>query len=150
MKKFFSVQPRSDVPTIFLHWFLAFVLIVSLATGLRISADSPDAVWSPKLSEMLPQGAVMSWHLYSAYGLSLGAIAYVLFLWRAGGAPRVRPSVRALTALQPGVRWRGINRALYWVAFVCIAVEGITGTMLYFAPRASARAIRHSDSSFRR
>jgi cytochrome b subunit of formate dehydrogenase len=134
MKKFFSVQPRSDVPTIFLHWFLAFVLIVSLATGLRISADSPDAVWSPKLSEMLPQGAVMSWHLYSAYGLSLGAIAYILFLWRAGVAPRVRPSVRTLTASQPGVRWRGINRALYWVAFVCIAVEGITGTMLYFAP----------------
>ena len=35
--------------------------------------------------------------------------------------------------------WHGINRALYWVAFGCIGIEAVTGSMLYFIPGLLAR-----------
>jgi cytochrome b subunit of formate dehydrogenase len=128
------LRSRSDLPTIILHWFLAVTLVVSLATGLQVSASSPDAYWSEKLRHMLPQGAVFSWHLYSAAALCFSSIAYLSFLWRAGVFARVRPRISSLTAPRHNARWQGINRALYWVAFACIAIEAVTGSMLYFAP----------------
>lgn len=130
---------RSDLPTVILHWFLALTLVVSLATGLQVSASSPDALWSQKLRRMLPQGAVLSWHLYSAAALCFGAIAYFSFVWRAGVFARVRPYISSLTAPRHNARWHGINRALYWVAFGCIGIEAITGSMLYFTPGLLAR-----------
>jgi Ethylbenzene dehydrogenase/Prokaryotic cytochrome b561 len=129
-----SGRPRADLPTVVLHWLAAAALAVSLGTGLRISIDTPGAVWSRFLSPLLPQGAVSTWHLYSAYTLTILAVAYILFLWRAHLGARVRPSVRALGTPDRETRWRAINRILYWVAFAGIAVQAVTGSLLYFAP----------------
>jgi hypothetical protein len=117
-----------------LHWLVALTLAVSLATGLRISVDAPDSVWSRALSPILPQGAVSTWHLYGAYALTVGAVAYLIFLRRARVSARVQLSLGALGASDHETRWRAINRTLYWVVFAFIAIQSVTGTLLYFAP----------------
>ena len=50
--------PRSDVGTIILHWVTAVAFFVSILTGVRISADDPDASVSNWLAPILPQGEV--------------------------------------------------------------------------------------------
>ena len=127
-------RPRADLPTIVLHWLVAVALAVSLGTGLRISLDALGAVWSRSFSPLLPQGAVSTWHLYSAYALTMLSVAYLIFLWRAQVGVRVRPDVRALHAPERATRWRAINRLLYWVAFGGIAAQAVTGALLYFVP----------------
>ncbi len=128
------IRPRADAPTVFLHWLVAVTLAVSLATGLRISVDTPHSVWSRALSPILPQGDVVTWHLYGAYALTVGAVAYLVFLRRARVSARVQLSLGALGASDHETRWRAINRTLYWVVFAFIAIESITGTLLYFTP----------------
>ncbi len=56
-------RPKSDSPTVILHWGIVLTLVLSLATGLRIAADMPDASWAQSLSGILPQGDVIRWHL---------------------------------------------------------------------------------------
>src|SRR5438876_2936959 len=128
------IRPRADAPTVFLHWLVALTLAVSLATGLRISVDALHSVWSRALSPILPQGDVVTWHLYGAYALTVGAVAYLIFLRRARVSARVQLSLGALGASEHETRWRAINRTLYWVVFALIAIQSVTGTLLYFAP----------------
>jgi hypothetical protein len=63
----------------------------------------------------------------------------LIFYGRAGVFARVRPYISSLTAPRHNARWHGINRALYRVAFGCIGIEAITGSMLYFTPSLLAR-----------
>src|SRR2546428_2663534 len=128
------IRPGADAPAVFLHWLVALTLAVSLATGLRISVDALHSVWSRALSPILPQGDVVTWHLYGAYALTVGAVAYLVFLRRARVSARVRLSLGALGAPDHETRWQAINRTLYWAVFTFIAIESVTGTLLYFAP----------------
>ena len=50
---------RTDAPTVVLHWLVALLLLVSLATGFRIAADAQDAVWSRAVATLAPQGEVV-------------------------------------------------------------------------------------------
>ena len=54
---------RTDAPTVVLHWLVALLLLVSLATGFRIAADAQDAVWSRAVAALAPQGEVIMWHI---------------------------------------------------------------------------------------
>src|SRR5437867_2428371 len=90
------IRPRADAPTVFLHWLVALTLAMSLATGLRISADTPDSVWSRALSPLLLQGDVWTWHLYGAYSLAVDPVVYLIYLRRAHVSARVRLSLGAL------------------------------------------------------
>ena len=129
--------PKSDAPTAALHWALVFTLLVSLATGFRIAADAEDAVWSRALADVLPQGDVIRWHLWGALSLLSIAVAYVFFLVRARLTQRVafnRPRLRSLLEANGKDRWQAINVLLYWIAFACIFMSGLTGILLYLIP----------------
>ena len=82
-------KPRTDLGTIVLHWVVASAMIASLLTGLRISADAPDAVISKALSPVLPQGEVWTVHFVSSVVLFFGATAYVAYLVLGGLTGRV-------------------------------------------------------------
>jgi Ni,Fe-hydrogenase I cytochrome b subunit len=126
----------TDAPTVVLHWVVAGALAVSLLTGLRIAADS-GSVTARTLEPVLFQGDVLRWHLASAYALLVAALAYVLFLRRSRLSARVALDGARLRDLRVGERrrrWRALNVALYWVAFLAIALASVTGTLLYLAP----------------
>ena len=128
---------KSDAPTFLLHWSLVLTLVFSLVTGLRIAADAEDASWARAVAAVLPQGDVIRWHLWAALSLLSIAAAYVVFLLRARLTQRItlnRQQLNSLVAANGQNRWHSVNILLYWVAFACIFVAGITGILLYVAP----------------
>jgi cytochrome b subunit of formate dehydrogenase len=128
---------KTDTPTFLLHWSLVLTLVVSLATGLRIAADEEQGGWAQSVSWALPQGDVVNWHIWAALTLLSVSAAYVWFLLRARLTQRVALGGAWFHSLRKGSwqqRWKAINIALYWVAFACIFIAGLTGVLLFVAP----------------
>lgn len=127
-------HPRSDAPTVIMHWLLVLTLAVSLISGLRISADDTEAQLSRWLEPVLMQGDVTRWHVLSAFTLGAIALGYWLFLWRARLASRVKTTLGPVVTGSREARWYAINRALYWIAFGLILTAMVTGGIFYFLP----------------
>jgi cytochrome b subunit of formate dehydrogenase len=125
---------RTDAPTMVLHWALVLTLLLSLASGLRIMADAQDTTISHAMRPILLQGAVVDWHVASAFCLTALVIAYVVFLWRARLGSRVAPDLGAVASPDRTARWTALNRVLYWVAFGLLLIGAVTGALLYFTP----------------
>ncbi len=125
---------RTDAPTVVLHWIMVLSLIISLMTGLRIAIDDETAVLAPLVSAVLMQGSVTWLHVISATVLSLVAIAYIVFLWRAHLASRLTVGSGTINSRDSTTRWHAINRVLYWVAFALLIGAALTGCLMYFAP----------------
>lgn len=131
-------RPKSDFPTMLLHWGIVLALIASLVTGLRIAADMPQASWANVVAAILPQGNVILWHLWAAVTVIGLSVAYVIFLWRAGLLSRVALDAvwwRALKDEQDTrAQWHSINVAVYWLAFAAVLMAGLTGLLLDLVP----------------
>ena len=137
MKKTNRKIEKTDATAILLHWGFVITLVFSLLTGLRISADAPDAFWSRALSPALLQGDVMLWHAWAAYGFVLVALGYIIFLIRARLNARVTLDDTRLQGVITGdrtTRWKSINIILYWFAFIVILLNSFTGILLYIEP----------------
>ncbi|WP_375460808.1 ethylbenzene dehydrogenase-related protein [uncultured Enterovirga sp.] len=132
-----QAKPRSDVGTILLHWLVAIAMVASLLTGLRISADAPNAIVSKALSPILPQGEIWTVHFVAGLSLMFGLTAYVIYIARSGLAERnAARRIKAVTL--PGsspaarkARWGAVNIALHWFMYGIVAVMTATGIALY-------------------
>ena len=126
---------RGDAPTVALHWLVALLLLVSLATGFRVAADALEAGWWRGVAARIaPQGAVLLWHIASACALLAAAAGYVTFLVRARQVVRVRLDARRLAYLRsPDARrrWKSVNVLIYWLAFGLVFAAGTTGLLMY-------------------
>ena len=126
---------RGDAPTVALHWLVALLLLVSLATGFRVAADALEAGWWRGVAARIaPQGAVLLWHIASACALLAAAAGYVTFLVRARQVGRVRLDARQLAYLRsPDARrrWKSVNVLIYWLAFGLVFAAGTTGLLMY-------------------
>ncbi len=125
--------PRSDIGTIVLHWTLTVSILVSLATGLRLSADAPDSWFAAALSPILPQGEIWTPHFISAL-VALGCmVAYTVYM--GAGQLLRRTSLRKAVVLTlpaaPKLRWGAVNVLLHWVLFASVIVLSATGVLLY-------------------
>jgi hypothetical protein len=111
---------RADAPTVALHWLVAGLLLVSLATGFRVASEALDAGGSHSVAAAVaPQGAVHVWHIASACALIAAVSAYAMFLTRARQFERVRLDAGRLRELHPPFhrkRWRSANVLIYWLA----------------------------------
>jgi hypothetical protein len=125
--------PRSDVGTLVLHWIVAAAMVTSLVTGLRISADAPDAVISKALSPILPQGEIWTVHFLSSLILVFTTTAYILYIARGGLKRRISlKKLRVLTLpTAPKPRWGAANVALYWAFYLVLLTLTATGIALY-------------------
>ena len=125
---------RADAPTALLHWLVALLVLLSLATGFRIGADMPQAVWAQRVATLALQGEVVFWHMLSASLLVAAAVGYVVFLRRARLTRRVALDAarwQALRSPNRRARWRSINVAVYWLAFALLFAAGGTGVLMY-------------------
>lgn len=130
-------KPRTDTPTVLLHWTLFLTLLASLATGFRISSDQLDGGWAAVLVAVLPQGDVFRWHVWAGFAVSLVTVAYTAFLIASGIKRRVALDRRTLSALATGssrVRLKSANRLVYWIGFVLLALAMTTGIVHYLMP----------------
>lgn len=125
--------PRSDYGTIVLHWSLAIAIVVSLLTGLRLSADAEYSVVAKALEPILPQGEIWTWHFVSALVVVGGIFAYGLYLsW---GRLKRRVSLKKTVVLTlpagPRLRWAAVNVIFYWALFAAVMALTVTGVLLY-------------------
>ncbi|MFD0916420.1 ethylbenzene dehydrogenase-related protein [Pseudahrensia aquimaris] len=128
-----AVKPGSDAGTVTLHWLTVISLIVSLLTGLRISADGLTNHWAAALDPILPQGEIWTWHIAASITLIASTAAYFIYVRRAVLGARNAPS-RLKTLTPPTtsrLRWRAINVALHWFAYAAILALTVTGIALY-------------------
>ena len=125
---------KTDFGTVLLHWTLVALLVVAVATGLRIALDGPhDLRWLHALDVLLPQSIVWTAHIPVGAALIALALTYAIYMSKAGLARRVRPDLTRLKGIagRPSARYGGLNILLYWVLFTALAVELVTGSMLY-------------------
>ena len=82
---------------------------------------------------MLPTGNVWRAHLISGLVLLAVAVAYAAYLVRAGLGRRVVLDRARLHALRRRgkARWGAVNVMLYWALFVLVAVQAVTGLLLF-------------------
>lgn len=126
---------RADATTVVLHWLVAVLLLVSLATGFRVAADALDAGWSRAIAAAIgPQGAVLFWHVASACALLAAVSAYAVYLFRARQIARVRldaDRLRDLRSPDRRRRWRSANVLIYWLAYALLAAAASTGLLMF-------------------
>jgi cytochrome b561 len=126
--------PRSDIGTIVLHWTTAIAFVVSLFTGIRMATFGhvlPGL--SQRLSPIVPQGEMWTWHFFAGLSLFFCASAYLIYLNRGGLTARnALKKVRvALMPVASKMRWQAVNVGLHWFVYVLITVMMVTGVILY-------------------
>jgi len=125
--------PTTDVGTLLLHWLTVVAVMVSLATGLRISADALDAVISRWMAPILPQGEIWTVHIIAGLTLFGTSTAYVIYMASSGLGGRV--ALRRLKmwrmAGAPKLQWVSFNTLLHWLLYGLVVVLMISGILLY-------------------
>ena len=125
---------KTDFGTILLHWTLAALLVVAIATGLRIALGSPhDLRWLHSWDFLLPQSIVWTAHIPVGTALIALALSYAIYMSKAGLTRRVRPDIARLKGIfgPASARYGALNILLYWMLFTALAIEFVTGSMLY-------------------
>lgn len=131
--RFTEPRPRTDAGTVVLHWSAAAAIAVCIASGLAIAADGPGRTWLAPLKSVLPAGDVWRLHIAAGLGLIAVAAAYAAYIRRAGLTPRIRLDRARTAALRRRGRGRSsaVKVVLYWLLFGLVALQAITGALLY-------------------
>jgi hypothetical protein len=125
---------KTDYGTIILHWLVAAALTMAVASGVGIAAETPDRTWINLLDALLPVTTVWTTHIQSAVALVAVTIAYAIYVARAGLAPRIRLDRVRLLGLfgRSQARWGAFNIVLYWLFYLTMVSQLVTGGLLYF------------------
>lgn len=128
-----NTKIRTDVGTILLHWWLVATLIISTLSGLRFAIDMPDTTYLKFLEPLLPVDQIWIVHVLSGVSVIALAAAYPIYLASAGLSRRIWPDRARLSALAlPGsARCGAINVILYWILFLCLAGQVVTGILMH-------------------
>jgi len=131
--RFRKAKKRTDAGTVLLHWSLAALLALSVLTGLRFAVDMPDTGYLDFISPYLPVAKIWILHIVAGVGLMGVAVAYMVYLRNAGLLRRITLDRARLAALKtPGsARWSAVNVLLYWLFFLCLAAQVVTGILLH-------------------
>jgi cytochrome b subunit of formate dehydrogenase len=125
---------KTDFGTVVLHWTLVVLLLVAVATGLRIAIDSTSEVhWLRNFDAILPQSIVWTAHIPVGTALFGVALAYAVYVVDAGLFRRIRPDFGRIKGLlgSPKARLSAINILLLWLLFLALLTLLVTGAMLY-------------------
>lgn len=128
-----SRSRRTDYATVILHWCLVAALVVAILTGLRIATESPGRAWINSLDFVLPRRSVWVLHMQAAVSLIGIAIAYPVYIVLARLTGRIRLDRVRLAGLfgRRPARWGGISVILYWILYMTLLSEFVTGVLLY-------------------
>jgi hypothetical protein len=113
---------------------LVALLVVSVATGLRIATVSPfEFEWLQVLDGLLPDKFVWTAHMPAGLGLFALSLAYIVYVRRAGLARRIRPDRARLNGIFRGAqpRWAAVNTILTWILLLSLLTQLATGCLLY-------------------
>ncbi len=125
---------KTDFGTIILHWGLVVLLLMAASTGLRIAIGAPyDMLWLQHFDWLLPQSTVWTLHIPAGTLLFALSVSYTIYIVKARLFRRIQPDVARLSGIagRRKARLGAINIILYWVFFITVATELVTGILLY-------------------
>ncbi|HET7803674.1 MAG TPA: ethylbenzene dehydrogenase-related protein [Pseudolabrys sp.] len=124
---------RSDYGTVLLHGCLVIALVVAILTGLRIAAESPGRTWINIFDLVLPRHFVWVTHMQVGVILIAVALAYAIYILLARLFGRIRLDRVCLAGLfgPHHACWRAINIVIYWLLYLTLLTELVTGVLLY-------------------
>ncbi len=125
--------PSTDVGTVLLHWLIVALLIVLVATGLRIASADAGLDWLRMLDAILPSEHLWYRHLVAAAALTGVLAAYAVYVVRARLTQRIRLDwARLALLLRAGrPRWASANVLIVWALLVALGIEVVTGAALF-------------------
>jgi Prokaryotic cytochrome b561 len=135
MSRASSRKRKTDYGTIVLHWLLVGALMVAIFSGVRIAGETPDRTWINMFDAVLPETTVWTAHIQSALVLVGVALGYAIYIPLAGLGRRIRLDgvrLRGLFGRSPA-RWGAINIVLYWLLFLTMLSQLVTGGLMYFS-----------------
>ena len=116
----------SALPVFVLHWTTFVAILFSAATGLRITADHPDARLAQMIAPLLPQGNVHQLHRWSALAVLFSAVAYTLI--RIAGSNRGGNATSvSLSKKMPLLA----TRLFHWILIALLCLAMFTGVGQY-------------------
>ncbi len=129
-----SRNHKSDYGTAILHLCLVVALVVAALSGLRIASEEPGRTWINALDVIMPRHLVWTTHMKAAVAISAIALAYPIYVARAGLSRRICFDRVRLAGLfgRRQARWGAINITLYWMFYLALLSEIATGTLMYF------------------
>ena len=125
---------KTDYGTVFFHWTLVVLLVISVGTGLRIAIDSASELhWLRQFDMILPQHIVWTAHIPIGTALFALALSYAIYVADAGLFRRINPSLGRIKGIfgSTKARYGAINIILLWSLFLSLVTQLVTGTMLY-------------------
>jgi hypothetical protein len=125
---------KTDFGTVILHWVLVGLLVVSVLTGLRIATVSPlDPGWLHWLDGLLPSTMVWTAHIPAAVALFGLALAYPIYMRRAGLTRRIAPDAVRLRGIfrQGQARWSAVSIIFTWIMLLMLILLIVTGGLMY-------------------
>jgi cytochrome b subunit of formate dehydrogenase len=125
---------KTDFGTVMLHLIASITCIISLVTGLRLTADTDNVVFIKWLLPILPQGEIWSWHFYAGLTVFFVSSAYIVYLNRSGLMRRTSLGrIRAITIPEAARKMRvgGFNVLLHWLLYVSFVILTFTGVLMY-------------------
>lgn len=128
-------KQKSDLGTILVHWLIAASLLGAAVTGLSIASGDDPNLWASRyLDFLLPRENL--WYVHLAFGVALisSLTAYAVYMRQAKLGDRIRLNGARFKALFLGgrARWTSLNVVLYWILFIALGLEIITGSLLFF------------------
>ena len=139
----------TDYGTVLLHALIVAAFTVTLATGLRIATDDPDWAWLIALDVLLPSENLWLNHLAGGIALTalISAHAVYVRLARLQGRTRLDRARLAAVLRRGPRRWAAFNVVVFWILMVSLAVDAVTGAMLFFGAGRGALVL-HVDMAF--
>lgn len=135
---------KTDYGTVILHWILVAALVMAFVTGLRIATETPERSWLNALDVILPQRSAWNLHMQAGVILLAVAIAYAIYVVRAGLKRRVQLDSTRLRGLRQSgpARWGAFNVVLYWVFFAMMGALIGSGAWLYLSYSAGTDVLK--------
>src|SRR3974390_806163 len=128
-----SGPSRTDFGTAALHAVVLGAFCVLLASGLRISADDPDAIWLSVLDPLFPLEHLWYRHLVAGIVLTAGLGGYAVYVPGARLGARMRFDRARLAAIWRGGKGRfsALNVAVVWLLMGALILEIGTGALIF-------------------
>jgi hypothetical protein len=124
--------PSTDIGTVLLHWLIVALLLVLIATGLRIASAEAGLDWLGLLDPVLPTENLWFRHLIGGAGLIAVVVSYAVYIMRARLVRRVRLDWARVALLLHGgrPRWAAANAIIAWSLLAALGTEIATGVAL--------------------
>ncbi|MGY3452448.1 cytochrome b subunit of formate dehydrogenase [Bradyrhizobium sp. USDA 4353] len=126
---------KTDYGTIILHWTLVGATVIAFLTGLRMATEAPNHAWiANNLDWLLPRHRTWTWHMPAGVVLASVAVAYMIYVSKAGLGRRVsidKMRFKGLLGRRPA-RLGSISVMLHWVLFISMFTLIVTGGLLFF------------------